>query len=366
VPEREQGSVALQTQDRWEERALPTAYFHRVARETPTRMWINLPTLQEAREAIEAGAVSCTTNPTYGARLLDVESEYIQGVITSVVRETRDVDVAAERVYHRATQRIMEIFLPLYERSGGTEGFVTIQGDPHKADDPNQIVGEMLRASKLGPNFMAKIPAVPAGLAAIEALVARNVPVCATEVFTIAQTIDVCERYRRAAQKSGYHPPFYVTHITGIFDRYMSEFVQREGIAIRPDILAQAGWAVAHEQYRVFTERGYEGTMLGGGALHPSHFTEMVGGNMHVTLNPDIVRTLVDLDGPVVSRLEVPAPPDVVAELSEKLPAFRQAIAEDGLAPDEYKSYGPLDLFRTIFINGYTKLVRAVEERLGM
>ena len=40
-------------------------YFHRLHQETPTRLWINNPTLEEADLAIEAGAISCTTNPSY-------------------------------------------------------------------------------------------------------------------------------------------------------------------------------------------------------------------------------------------------------------------------------------------------------------
>ena len=40
-------------------------YFHRLHQETPTRLWINNPTLEEADLAIDAGAISCTTNPSY-------------------------------------------------------------------------------------------------------------------------------------------------------------------------------------------------------------------------------------------------------------------------------------------------------------
>jgi len=45
-------------------------YFHRVAAQTTTRLWINNPTGEEADLAIEAGAIGCTTNPAYCARLL--------------------------------------------------------------------------------------------------------------------------------------------------------------------------------------------------------------------------------------------------------------------------------------------------------
>ncbi len=301
-------------------------YFHRVHRETATRFWINLPTDAEAVQAIEAGAVSCTTNPTHCARMIDMEPDYMRGVIDGVVREVDDDDAAAERVYQIASLRIVDRFLPKFKASGGQEGFVTIQGDPRRDDDADYIINEALRHCALGPSVMAKIPINEAGLYAVENLAARDVPICATEVFTVSQAVAVCEAYQRAAERSGNHPPFFVTHITGIFDKWMAEYVQREGITIAPEVLAQAGWAVAHEEYRVLKARGYPGQMLGGGALNNAHFTEMVGGDMHVTLNWSIVKALLEADGPVVSRVDVPAAAEVVAELSEKIPAVSARV----------------------------------------
>ncbi|MHB0871132.1 MAG: transaldolase family protein [Chloroflexota bacterium] len=341
---------------------MPSGYFHRVAKETNTRLWINLPTAQEADLAIAAGAVSCTTNPTYGSRLIDEEPEYIRGLIDDAIAANHDDDVAAERSYFRACSRIMERFLPIYEASGGTNGFVTIQGDPRKDHDPDHIVAEALRGREMGRNFMAKIPATVAGIAAISRLVEMNVPICATEVFAVSQAVQVCERYRYTARRSGNHPPLYLTHITGIFDRYLSELVQREGIDVAPELLSQAGWAVAHEQYRVFKERGYDGIMLGGGAMGPQHFTEMVG-DMHVTINWSLARELIEADGPVVPRLHVPAAASVVEELSERLPDFRKAYYEDALSPTEYEGYGPLQLFRSIFLKGWKRLVGEIASR---
>ena len=46
------------------------SYFHRVKTETPTHFWVNNPTVKEAQLAIDAGAVSCTTNPTYASKML--------------------------------------------------------------------------------------------------------------------------------------------------------------------------------------------------------------------------------------------------------------------------------------------------------
>ena len=48
-------------------------YFHRVAALTPTKMWINNVTPQEAEWAIAAGAMGCTQNPSYTWKMITHE-----------------------------------------------------------------------------------------------------------------------------------------------------------------------------------------------------------------------------------------------------------------------------------------------------
>lgn len=348
---------------------MPGDYFHRVTAESDTRFWINNPTKREVDIAIAAGAINCTTNPAFCSKILDGEPDYVRGVVDRVVREVEDDDMAAERVYQATAQWVMSRFQPLYEASGGTQGFVTIQGDPRRDDDPDSIMCEAQRQTALGKNFMAKIPVTVSGAQAIESLVARNIAICATEVFSISQAFYICEAHKRATRKTGNHPPFFVTHITGILDEYLTGHAKREGIDIAPEILCQAGCAVAREEYRLLKERGYEVTMLGGGARGLQHFTEMVGGDMHVTINWSTAQALIEADGPVVSRIHDLAPQSVVEELSEKLPHFRQAFCEGALSPEEFSNYGPLLLFRDSFLKGYGRLVaevKACRERLRL
>lgn len=338
-------------------------YFHRVNAETPTRFWINNPTAQDVERSLLAGAINCTTNPSYCSKLLQSEPEYIRGVIDGIVTEEKDNDLAAERVYHEASARIMGMFLPLYESSKATRGFVTIQDDPRSDDDVEHIVDVTLRCRKLGRNFMTKVPVIASGVEAIEELVAQNVPICATEIFTVSQAIHMCEVYQRAAKKSGNHPPFYVTHITGIFDQYLAEVVKSERISIAPEVLSQAGCLIARKEYRSLKERGYEGIVLGGGARGTHHFTEFVGGDFHVTINWKEAQDLVAADGPVVSRIDAPTPEEVVEELRAKLPNFRRAYDEDGLSVKEFAYFGPLVFFKVMFLNGYARLLDEVAER---
>jgi transaldolase len=331
--------------------------------QTPTRFWINNPTAEDVERALAAGAVNCTTNPSYCSKLLQTEPDYIRGIIDKVVREVKDNDTAAERVYLEAASRVMRMFLPLYEASGGSQGYVTIQDDPRRDEDPEEIVKAALRGQSLGPNFMAKIPVIESGMEAIEELVGRNVPLCVTEIFCVTQAIDVCERYKRAAEKSGNHPPFFVTHITGIFDQYLSGLVKNERIDVSPEVLEQAGCTIARKQYRILKERAYEGIMLGGGARGLQHFTEFVGGDVHITINWSTAQELIERDGPVVSRIDTPASQGVIDELSEKLPNYRRAYDEDAISAQEYADFGPLVFFKTMFLNGYCRLVDEIAER---
>jgi len=238
-----------------------------------------------------------------------------------------------------------------------------MQGDPRIDTDPDAIVEEALRFSELSPNFMAKIPVTEAGIAAIERLVAENVPICATEIFAVSQAIHMCEVYQEAVDKSGNEPPFYVTHITGIFDDLFKATVENEQIDIAPSVLSQAGTIIARKEYRILKERGYPGTLLGGGLRELHHFTGVVGGDLAVTLNWRDVKRLNELDKPVVSRIDVEPPQDVVDELIDKLPNFRRAYEEGALEVEEFEDFGPVVLFRTAFLNGYARLLDAIAER---
>ena len=342
---------------------MPADYFHRLTEETPTRFWVNNPSGLELDLAIAAGAINCTTNPAYCQKLIASDSDYIHGLIDEVIRETDDNEEAAVLVYQSASKRVIDRFLPLYEKSGGRYGYVTMQDDPREDQQSEAIVRGVLRNRELGPNYMAKIPVIAGGLEALEACVEENVPICATEVFAIAQAIHMCELYERAAEKTGNRPPFFVTHITGIFDEYLGKVTQREGVEIDPSVLAQAGCAIARKEYRLLKERGYSTTLLGGGARGTHHFTEMVGGDVHVTINWSTAQEIIDDDIQVVSRLDVETPQAVIDELSEKFPDFRKAYDQDGLSVEEYAEYGPVQLFRNAFLKGWGLVLAEIPSR---
>jgi len=342
---------------------MASGYFHHVAQKTPTRFWVNNPSADDMEKAITAGALNCTTNPAYCSKLFQSDPDYIHGIVDRVAKEIDDDDMAADRVYQLASSRVLAQFRPLYEQSAGAHGYVTMQSDPREDEDTDFIVRAALAYRSLGDNFMTKIPVIQGGLQAIERLVAEDIPICATEVFSIDQTICICELYRRAVERTGKKPPFYVTHITGIFDEYLAGLAQRDGIDISPEVLAYAGCAVARKEYQMLKERGYETTMLGGGARGTHHFTEFVGGDVHITINWSTAQSLIEADGPVVSRIDAETPQHVLDELTEKFIDFRRAYYEGALPVEEFAEFGPVQLFRNSFLKGWHHLLTEVAAR---
>lgn len=338
------------------------SYFHRVHAQTPTRFWINNPTAAEAAAAIEAGAVGCTTNPTHTAKMLVQEEErplVEKDMDAAIARFPSDADAAAA-VQRAAVSRLAERFRPVHEESGGKAGWVSIQISPFREDGADAIVADALENRKLSPNIIPKIPVTVPGLAAIGQLLEENIPVLATEVMGISQAVAACELYRRVAAERKIDAAYYVTHISGIFDDYLKAAAPA---GFSADLLFQAGLAVARKQYRLMKERGYPGVLLGGGARGLHHFTELVGGDLHVTINwKGGAGDLIQANPPVVRRMDNPVP-ECVLEGLLKLPDFRRAYFEDGLAPEEYVDFGPVVLFRTMFADGWKKLEAAVKER---
>lgn len=340
-------------------------YFQRLAQQSQNRFWINNPTMEQARKAIENGAISCTTNPSYTSKLLQDEKEKpeITKIIDTSILKIEDDSKAAAAVQRQVVKRVMNKFKPLFNKNPGEEGFVSIQGDPYAESNSKNIIEEAVEDTKLGENVIIKVPVTAAGLQAIEYLIGKNIPIIATEVMGISQAICVCELYETVCRKTGRRPPFYVTHITGIFDEYLQNVVRDKHMTISQDILWQAGIILARKQYRVIKSRGYNVTMLGGGARELHHFTEMVGSKMHVTINwKDTADKLLELDPPVVYRMDTPIPNYAVEELI-KIPEFQKAYAEDGLVIEEFEDFGPVQYFRDSFKRGWTVLCNYLKER---
>jgi len=338
-------------------------YFQRVEKLTPTKMWINNVTPKEAEMAIAAGAKGCTQNPSYTWKMLNhpEEKENAKKVLLETMAESKDANEVVCIFQRKLIAKAARVFMPLYKKTNGEHGYVSIQGDPIHEENPDVIVKEARLNRELSPNIMIKIPATKAGLKAMNVLIEENTSLNATEVMGVSQAIEICEMYKKITLKTKTKPVMYLSLITGIFDEWLQKEVEKQGIEISSDILYQAGLVIAKKVYNVMHDRGYELGFIGGGVRGLQHFTEMVGGDVCITMNwKGHADKLLELGQPVVSRLFNPVQDKVLDTLIEKVPGFRKAYMENGLNIEEYEDYGPVVFFRDSFVSAWKNVIEEV------
>lgn len=341
-------------------------YFKRVQEQSPTMFWINNPTRRQTDMALEHGALGCTNNPSYTQKMIDhpEEHDYALALLDEAILETHDENEAAEVFQRKMIKPIAEKFMPLYTQSGGRHGYVSIQGDPINEDDPEVVIRDAFANRKLSPNICCKIPTTVSGLKAMETMIEADIPINATELFGVSQFVMICETYQRISKKTGHKPMFYASHIAGIYDDHLRNYVKEHDVQISPDVLHQAGLAVARKVYELMIEREYPCIFIGGGARGLHHFTEMVGAKACITINWEgTADKLIEQDPPVVYRVFNPVPQKVIDELLEKLPDFKRGYLPDGLEPEEFDHFGPLMLFRNSFITSWKRTLEFIRER---
>jgi len=96
-------------------------------------------------------------------------------------------------------QRACDLFAPLYRDSLGRAGFVSFEVSPRVAHDAGGTVAEARRLWALigRPNAMIKIPATPAGIAALEEVIYAGINVNMTLIFSASQIHAVRAAHRR-------------------------------------------------------------------------------------------------------------------------------------------------------------------------
>ena len=170
-----------------------TATAERLARLHAAGVSIWLDTL--SRELLESGGferlvhessvTGATSNPTIFAKAITGSDAYDDDLRALAARGVRDPQELFFALALEDVRRAADVLRPVYESSGGTDGFVSFEVTPDLADDSERTIEQALRLrGRLDrPNTMIKVPATAAGPAAIEELTARGVNVNVTLLF---------------------------------------------------------------------------------------------------------------------------------------------------------------------------------------
>ena len=308
--------------------------------------WINNPTRRQADLAIEHGALGCTNNPSYTQKMIDhpeEESLCRSQLLDEAIRETDDEWEAAEVFQRKMVKPIADKFMPLFEKSGGQHGYVSIQGDPINEDDPDVVIRDALANRKALPQHLLQNPHHHLRAEGHGAHDRREYPdqrhrdLWRQPVRPHLRDLPADQPAHRAqAACSTCRTSPASTTITC---RQLCQGEQRRYLAGRP---LPGGLAVARKVYEMMIEREYPCTFIGGGARGLHHFTEMVGGKVCITINWEgTADKLIEQNPPVVYRLFNPVPQKVIDELMEKLPDFKRGYLEDGLERRRVRALWP-------------------------
>ncbi|UCC50194.1 MAG: transaldolase, partial [Anaerolineaceae bacterium] len=145
---------------------------------------------------IDAGVVGVTSNPSIFEKAIAHSTDYDEaiqllvetGCTTSEIYEA----LAIEDIKHAA-----DLLYPVYEETDGLDGYVSLEVDPTLANDTEATISEARRLfATLGrPNVMIKVPATPAGVAAIATLIGDGININVTLLFSNDNYADVAFAY---------------------------------------------------------------------------------------------------------------------------------------------------------------------------
>jgi transaldolase len=340
-------------------------YFTRLVAETPSRVWVNNPTVEEISLAQARGAVGCTTNPGYGGNLVKRAPHQVLPFVDAVLAEHPDGSdrAVADHVQERLVGRIAAAFRPLFESSRGRAGFVSIQGSPETDTDGERIWEEAQSGKAIAPNTAPKIPATPAGFVAFERVVSRGWPTIITEVFSVDQVVSACEIYNRVTAKTGIRSPFFMSPITGILGDHLKKLAKRDGLDVSARTMDWAGIGIARRCAAIVEERKYAVTLLFGGARIPEDLTGLMGAAHHATINWSTFAEVIESDPPLERTIDRSLDPDMERTLLVTFPDVWKGWDLGRLAPEEYAAFGPVQHFRDNFLDGWHSVLAMIATR---
>lgn len=150
----------------------------------------------------DLGVMGVTANPTIFEKAIAGSTDYDAG-IEQLVTEGKSADDIYKILITEDIINAADVFRPVYDRTNGGDGFISIEVAPGLAHDTNGTIKEAKEYWKTidRPNLMVKIPATQAGIPAIEECLYKGLNINITLIFSVDVYRDVMEAYLRAFER---------------------------------------------------------------------------------------------------------------------------------------------------------------------
>ena len=342
----------------------------RMTQDTPTQFWNDSCAVDELRYAVERGATGATSNPSIVLEVMKKEkAHWVPRVheLAATNASWGEVELTWAIIEEMAA-RGAAILGPVFDRADGRFGRLSVQTNPANHRDPGRMVEQAARFDALAPNIQVKFPVTRSGLVAIEEATSRGININGTVSFTVPQAIAVAEAVERGLDRraasgldvSSMTP--IATIMIGRLDDWLKVLVERDNLAVHPDATNWAGIAAFKRAYGIFRERGYRTRLLAAAYRHRLHWTELVGGDVSMTL-PYPWQVRFNASGIAPSpRMDEPVDPALIADLYDRIPDFRRAYEPDGMTADEFEGFGASARTLRAFVKSYHDLQGAIRD----
>jgi len=240
---------------------MPTSRLHELSTRGVS-VWIDslsrelLDTDELERLVHEDAVVGVTSNPTIFQKALSTGDWYDEQLRDAVVRHDDPKEIFLELAVADVADAC-DLLRPVWERTGGVDGYVSIEVDPELAYDRDETYEEAIRLHLLvdRPNAYVKIPGTEPGLGAIEDCIARGRSINVTLIFSLERHREVAEAYVRGLERlleSGGDLASVISVASFFVSRVDTEADRRLEQAGRPALrgkLAVANAKLAYQQY---------------------------------------------------------------------------------------------------------------------
>lgn len=215
----------------------------------------------------EDNVTGLTSNPTIFQKAIGEGSDYdaqIRELVASGVDDPNEIflNIAVTDIRH-----VADALLPVFERTGGADGFVSHEVAPNLAHDADGTIAMVQRIWDMveRPNLMVKIPATAEGIPAIRRSLRDGRNINITLIFALSRYEQVIDQYIAAleerlekGQSIDIHSvaSFFVSRVDTVVDKQLQEKLAADpGNALLEGLLGKAAIANAVLAYEKFDER---------------------------------------------------------------------------------------------------------------
>jgi transaldolase len=206
-----------------------------------------------ARYIKERSITGLTSNPTIFDKAIAQTSAYDQSIRDKTRAghsgEGLFIELALEDL-----RRAADLFRPVFDATGGVDGWVSMEISPFLADDTSGSIAAAARihAQADRPNLFVKIPGTAAGVSAIEQSIFAGVPINVTLLFSAAQYVAAAEAYLRGIERrlaAGLDP-----QVASVASLFVSRWDKAVKDKVGPELRNRLGIAIAGQTYRAYRE----------------------------------------------------------------------------------------------------------------